>query len=340
MIVAISYHDGDLPLMRRWANHVAKLGSYENHKIVLVPIRGSSRDQVVEPLKSCFGEVVVEPCDHAYGGWPQSCNMAFESVAWLASTTLKRPFLWMEPDAIPLKSTWVDDIENAYNEARKPFMGSLVEIAGIMPNGVNHMSGVGVYHWDLHRLAPSIFNNEKTAWDIASASNVINQMHDTKLIQHDWVPNAKWRRDVVTPDLVNPLAVIYHPDKLGVLMFDGVIPNGTQGDPAAGTVLVTQNPHETKETIVVTNSQKSVLDILLEEITIHAKENTKNQKAIISRLIQEGILTKASCSKLLGKKVRSSVGKRGRPKAGDRIKVSSSSPLEGRLCPSRVQDSD
>jgi hypothetical protein len=237
--------------------------------------------------------------------------MAFESVAWLASATLKRPFLWMEPDAIPLKPTWVDDIENAYNEARKPFMGSLVEIAGVMPNGVNHMSGVGVYHWDLHRLAPSIFNNEKTAWDIASASNVINQMHDTKLIQHDLVPTAKWRRDVVTPDLVNPLAVIYHPDKLGVLMSDSAIPNDVQGDPAMGAVLVTQKPHETKDTAedykgeIVTKSFP-VIDPW-KKIIDYAKESTKNQKAIVSRLIQEGILTKASCAKFFASKKAKSV---------------------------------
>jgi hypothetical protein len=315
MIVAISYHDGDLPLMRRWANHVCQLGLYKNHKLVLVPIRKSTTEGVIDPLKACFGEVIIEPCDHAHGGWPQSCNMAFESVGWLVSSTLKQPFLWMEPDAIPLKASWVDDIENAYNAARKPFMGAFVEIADIMPNGVNHMSGVGVYHWDLHRLAPSIFNNEKTAWDIASASNVIHQMHDTKLIQHDWIPDKKWRRDVVTKECVNPLAVIYHPDKLGVLMFDGAIPNDVQGDPAMGAVLVTQKPHETKETYPEIDPW--------EEIINYAKESTKNKKDIISRLIQEGILTKASCAKFFGKAVRSSVGKRGRPKTRDRAKVSS-----------------
>jgi len=351
MIVAISYHDGDLPLMRRWADHVCKLGLYKNHKLVLIPIRKSSTNLVLGPLMNCFGEVIIEPCDHAYGGWPQSCNMAFESMAWLASTKLKQPFLWMEPDAVPLKASWVDDIEAAYNEARKPFMGSLVEIAGIMPNGVNHMSGVAVYHWDLHRLAPSIFNNEKTAWDIASASNVIHQMHETKLIQHDWIPEKKWRRDVVTKDCVDPLAVIYHPDKLGVLMFDGAIPNGTQGDPAAGAVLVTQIPHETKDEPVdinynwktpepnkePINKYAEVRDMIIKTyqpmdtisaVINYAKTNPKAKKDLLQALVKEGILTKASCTKLLGKKVRSSVGKHKRPKAGDRIKVPSSSPLE------------
>jgi len=191
------------------------------------------------------------------------------------------------------------------------------------------MSGVGVYHWDLHRLAPSIFNNEKTAWDIASASNVIHQMHNTTLIQHDWVPTAKWRRDVVTKDCVDSLAVIYHPDKLGVLMFDGAIPNGTQGDPAAGAVLVTQNPHETKEPI---NSYPEISEVVVKTyqpmdtinaVINYAKTNPKAKKDLLKSLVAEGLLTKASCAKLFGAKVRSSVGKRGRPKAGDRTKVPS-----------------
>ena len=313
MIVAISYHDGDLPLMRRWANHVLKLGSYKKHTLVLIPIRRASTEGVLAPLTSCFGEVMIEPCDHAYGGWPQSCNMAFETMGWLASTSLKKPFLWMEPDAIPLTSDWIDSIESEYLRAGRPFMGSFVEIAGVMPNGVNHMSGVAVYHWDLHRLAPSIFNNEKTAWDIASASNVIHQMHTTSLIHHDWVPTKKWRRDEVTKDCVNPLAVIYHPDKLGVLISDGSIPNDVQGDPAIGAVLVAQNPHETKEE---PNLYAEVRDMIIKTyepidtinaVINYAKTNSKAKKELLASLVKEGLLTKASCAKLFASKKAKSI---------------------------------
>ena len=247
MIVAISYYDGDLIQMRRWASHVAKLGSYKNHKIVIAPAHGVTTIGVKDVLESCFGEVIVESCHHTQTGWPISCNLAFEQVAWLASQKLKSYFLWMEPDAIPLKASWVDDIEEAYKVCQKPFMGDFVGIAGIMPNGIDHMSGIAVYPWNMPSLAPSIFNNERTAWDIASAKDVMSKMARTTLIQHDWVADPKWRRDVVTPDCVREGAVIYHPDKNGVLFNDGLVPNGTQGDPAAGAVLVDQKPHETKD---------------------------------------------------------------------------------------------
>ena len=316
MIVAIAYHDGDLSLMKRWAKHVARLGLYLKHKLILVPIRNVETEEVLSYLSPVFGEVIVEKATHTQTGWPISCNMAFETVAWLCSTKLKQPFLWMEPDAVPLQPQWIDSIELAYSQCGKPFMGDYVEIAGIMPNGVNHMSGIAVYDWDLHRKAPSIFNNERTAWDIASANNVVPQMARTKLIQHDWVPTKEWRRAIVTKDCVNPLAVIYHPDKLGVLFNDGLLPNGTQGDPAAG-VPCEGSPHETKDKPAESKSE-------IESVIHYAKQSRKNKKEVIDRFVEEGIIPKAKGSKQSRKKVRSALAGGKRARTGDGVSVPSS----------------
>jgi len=317
MIVAISYYDGDLAQMRRWASHVAKLGSYKAHKIVLAPAHCATTDGIKETLQACFAEVIVEVCHHTQSGWPVSCNMAFEQVAWLAHNNLKQPFLWMEPDAVPLTPDWIDKIEAAYAACGKPFMGDFVGIRNIMPNGVDHMSGVAVYHWDLPRLAPSIFNNENTAWDIASGGQVVYQMARTNLIHHDWVPEKKWRRDVVTPDCVNLNAVVYHPDKLGVLFNDGLLPNGTQGDPAAGGSCESK-PHETKDNHI----EEALLTIIN-----HAKQSRKAKKEITERLCQEGFITKTKGSKQSRKKVRSAMGGSKRAVSGGGVSLPSDSQV-------------
>jgi hypothetical protein len=302
MIVAIAYHNGDLPLMRRWANHVAKLGSYPKHTILLAPVHQATTQGVLEPLSSAFGKAIVESCYHTQSGWPLSCNLAFEQVARYCETIAKEPFLWMEPDAVPLKASWIDDIEAEYIKRGQFFMGDYVGINGIMPNGVDHMSGIAVYHWDLSRYAPSIYNNEFTAWDIASAHHVIPRMARTELIHHDWIPEKKWRRDVVDASCVRQGAVIYHPDKQGVLFNDGLSPNGVQGDPAtgAGVVVVSPlQPHETKD-----KPQES-LDALIE----YAKQNNKNKKELLHRLVEAGIIKAPKTSKRPRGKVRKAVVK-------------------------------
>jgi hypothetical protein len=331
MIVAISYHNGDLPLMTRWANHVAKLGPYPNHSIILAPVHDAFTDEIEAILKPVFGRLHIQPCFHTESGWPISCNKAFENVAVYIAVKEKQHFLWMEPDAVPIQPQWIDSIELAYKQCGKPFMGDFVGIRGVMPNGVDHMSGIGVYHWNLSHYAPSIFRNESLAWDIASGREVVPQMARTKLIQHDWVPTDKWRRDKVTADLVNPLAVVYHPDKLGVLFNDGLSPNGTQGDPAAG-VPCEGNPHETKETKLTQGTEESEEQAIKESINVLAFYSTlyaKTKKKIIQWLGEKGLVAKTKSSVKSRKKVRSSVGKHKRTGIGDGVPLPSSTQVEG-----------
>lgn len=307
--------------MTRWANHVVRIGPYINHHLVLLPVHGVATQKIESILSGSFSKVSVEKCHHSEMGWPSSCNKAFETMAWAAFQKYKAPFLWMEPDAIPLTHGWINDIEAEYRAKSRPFMGDFVEIQGVMPNGVNHMSGIAVYPPDLPRLAPSIFNNDTIAWDIASGPQVIRQMARTGLIQHDWVPTKQWRRDKVDASCVKQGAVIYHPDKLGVLFNDGLSPNGVQGDPATGADVVASDPHETKvkpNTSTALNEIRAFLnsvtpneevDALLDAIITHAKNHPKLKKKITFRLIEGGILKapKAKKVKRTRAKVRGSV---------------------------------
>ena len=286
MIVAISYHDGDYDLMIRWSRHVAKLGTYLRHKLVIAPVHDVSTEEVEAILRPVFGFVHVASCFHTESGWPISCNKAFETIALHVSTKEKQPFLFMEPDAVPLVASWVDDIEREYNEKKRLFMGDFVAIRGVMPNGIDHMSGIAVYTWDIHRAAPSIFRNEYTAWDIASAREVVPQMARTKLIHHDWIPTKEWRRDKVDPSVVRNGAVIYHPDKLGVLFNDGLaVPlNRVEGELQTGAGEVeSESSFEHKG---------AVIDELIEALVKEASVSAKNKKQIIGKLNEKNLIAK------------------------------------------------
>lgn len=296
MIVFISYHHDDKPQMVRWANHVKKLGEASRHQIVVMPAHGVSTDGVMEPLSKAFGKAEELPCFHQERGWPVSCNRAFEQAAWHSYQVTKQSFLWMEPDAIPLKSSWLDDIEAEYSQCGKPFMGDYVKIAGVMPNGINHMSGIAVYHWDMPRILPSVFNNDFTAWDIASGNQVSAQLHRTSLIHHDWVPTKQWRREVVTKECVNPLAVIYHPDKLGVLIDDSLAGVGTRAErePSTGAC---GDASSFEQSASAPHPPEDEVGGLIDAIISHAKTNPKLKKKIITRLAEEGLVAKAKKAK-------------------------------------------
>ena len=311
MIVAIPYHAGDIDLMRRWAAHVKKLGDNKNHTIILAIVRKASTDGIKEVLESSFGSVDVLECYHSETGWPLSCNMSFEQIVWHINGKYKKPFLLMEPDAVPLKTGWLDEIEKEYTACGSPFMGDFVEIEGIMPNGVNHMSGVAVYHWDMFRLAPSAFNNTVMAWDIASANHVTRNMHRTKLIQHDWIPEKKWRRDEVTKAVVRKDALIYHPDKLGVLFEDNLAGSGTraEGEPSTGDVAAVGQSVSSIEQPEPASSQETILNAIdqaIETLYVHSQQSRKAKKEIALRLGEKGLAPKTKKAKSI-KRIRKQV---------------------------------
>ena len=319
MIVAISYYDGDLELMRRWASHVEKLGPYPNHTILVSPAHQATTEGVVEHLQG-FGKVVVRNCWHTERGWPISCNAAFEFIGRIAESEFKAPFLFMEPDAVPLCKEWIDQIEAEYKSCGKPFMGDFVNTQAYdhLKGVPNHMSGIAVYTNFLSYNAPSIFRNEINAWDIVSAKDVVPRMHRTNLIHHDFdTKNDKWRKHNVDASCVKDGAVIYHPDKKGVLFNDGLTPNDVQGDPAMGGDLVAHKPHETKELLISTKqipsgtpeAEEQAILRAVNTLSFHASISPKNKKKIKEWLCEKGLATKAKKgAKRVGGKVRKNLG--------------------------------
>jgi hypothetical protein len=138
-------------------------------------------------------------------------------------------------------------------------------------------------------MLPSIFNNDHAAWDIVSGREVIPQMHRTKLVHHDWVPSKQWRRDVVTKDCANPLAVIYHPDKLGVLFDDSLagVETRAKGEPLTGAC---GDASSFEQSAPAPSLLFSGFDSSLIDIIHYAKTDSKCKKSLIARLAEEGII--------------------------------------------------
>jgi hypothetical protein len=237
--------------------------------------------------------------------------------------TTRQPFLFMEPDAVPLCEGWIDAIEAEYRACGSPFMGDLVDLSKSDVSGIDHMSGIAVYDWNLSITAPRLFNcnngKEEFAWDIFAASDILPKMHRTNLIQHDW---DRYRRGDVDPSAVREGAVIYHPDKQGVLFNDGLAGplNSVQGEPATGApVSVSSFKHEGSASI--SNEEKPQIQfeeaptdqqaIVLERfnsVLVSARSDSKLKRQVKQSLIQHGWIKAPKKGKRTRKKVSPPVG--------------------------------
>lgn len=118
--------------------------------------------------------------------WPWAPNHCWQTVARYMPQHYKDAWFWWEADATPLRANWLNDIEDEYNRAKKPFMGAVIR--GVVPWG--HMNGAGVYPNDPARFTMQAFlqtTNKQLAWDVAMSKEIIRSLHNANnLFQHCW----------------------------------------------------------------------------------------------------------------------------------------------------------
>jgi hypothetical protein len=193
-----------------WMDWVAELGGVSNHHLMLLGPHGFE----LPPSVKAWGSYDFNADRRNVVGWPQGPNSMFEQVGWLlALRKNKDPWLWCEPDAIPLRPTWVTEIEREYREARKPFMGSVIEAGTSFPK---HMNGNGVYPANFFGLAPRLMDPKagQIAFDIRAASQIIPQCHSTSLIYSLY---RAWRMESLAQfrQQVPEDVCLFHSDKYG-----------------------------------------------------------------------------------------------------------------------------
>ena len=118
--------------------------------------------------------------------WPNPQNYAFQCLCWEIINKHKKPFLFMEPDAVPIRKGWAHDIWSDYQACGKPFMGHIVHGA-ITPTSL-HLNGVAVYPPNLHEYSTAMMiPPDGMAWDVAgSYGSVVQNARHSKLIMNVW----------------------------------------------------------------------------------------------------------------------------------------------------------
>lgn len=214
MLVALSYHSGDHEQAARLANWIAELGGCKGHSLLL--LRESSASLIPKFAESFDKVTTLEYGDDRWNKWPESCNHVFQKTARYIAHLTPQPWLWLEPDAVPLKAGWLDAIQAEYVSAKKPFMGDRVT-ASSTGEQITYMSGIGVYPAHVVRHAGEALMAREQPFDTFARRQILGQMHKTLLIQHVWKrPTFESMEDVRNG--IRPEAVLYHASKDGSLI--------------------------------------------------------------------------------------------------------------------------
>jgi hypothetical protein len=205
-----------------WLEHVAKISRPEmlkNYRLVLVLPRDIQLPARLKPFLDLWGATQRVDENNGVQQWPLGPNLVFRQVLWLYHyKKLEGPFLWCEPDCVPVTADWLDSLFGEYQAEGKLFMGAFVDVFSDENKTriPRHMTGNGIYPGDAYKPAPALMEARMTPWDVWAAQQIMRSCHFTKQIQHEYrhseITSVKDLRDTLKPG-----TVLFHSDKFGAI---------------------------------------------------------------------------------------------------------------------------
>jgi hypothetical protein len=133
LLVVIPFSRSDFSLAENLMNWLEELGRYEDNELLLVrdiKLTELECSRLYATARRVFKHVssITTPFTLPDERWPVGPN-------WMFETTLRHivslknphvPWLWLEPDAVPMRESWLRDLESTYDRAKQPFMGQVV----------------------------------------------------------------------------------------------------------------------------------------------------------------------------------------------------------------------
>lgn len=189
-----------------------------------------------EIAKSLYSEVVnFEYPSPVATGWPFAPNYVWQSVVRFVDYFRKKlknePWLFLEPDAIPVSQGWASKLDEQYRKNRRPFMGYVVP-------GMGHFNGVAIYPANTSDYCERTLFSTNVAWDVSLAGEMKQRgvwdkvvAHEDFLFTHVWAigPDGKPTNDSACKQAtftcpedvwswVNLDGAIFHRNKDGTLI--------------------------------------------------------------------------------------------------------------------------
>lgn len=190
LLVVIPYHAGDVAQARQLLNWIGEISpKLGPHCCMLAADAAVPLDTITEIGNKAkqifyFAETAIINTPPLAEPWPKAPNAMFRIASQHVMEVYKLPFFWMEPDCIPLKPSWLDELAISYSRCPKRFMGSLIQ-SRQPPMPPVHLAGCAIYPADTSKDMAQ-FTTDATPWDIANSPYVVPRTMSTPLIHHHW----------------------------------------------------------------------------------------------------------------------------------------------------------
>lgn len=232
MLVVIPFHAGDTVAVSELLGWIKELGSALNHEALLVADAGTPWIDCRELLglaTKLFRKADLINTGKNVTGWVIGANSLFFTAAEHAKANKRGPWLFLEPDAIPVRAGWLDMIEMEWLGLKhnQQFLGDIYDCD--IPNLPRRlMSGIAVYSENAYDLL-SQFKDDARAWDVAGSEIMVSKGAPSSMIQHFWgqknlPPTFSDKRDSNSPVNtftlwnIRPDVVLFHRNKDGTLI--------------------------------------------------------------------------------------------------------------------------
>jgi hypothetical protein len=326
MNIVFTYYNRDAELAMESAKAITAMGLNMRHKAYVCTKQGTKDcNAIIQELKKSFPEVDQLFVQDGFDGWPLGPNQMFADVA-AAMYATGVPFYFWEPDCVPMKEGWVDDLDTEYHK-KIGIMGHKYE-GGMATNGKNiykMIVGSAVYPPNFLNFCPSAqslstynlaYKNAGTIpepWDVRCRWDFMAIGYDTPLIRTYWKSvNYQWKdgkivffasdpeaqavQGVTCPDrVISSQAVVIHGCKDGSLhkmAQEGFpMPSDSTGLKPSNSMGLDQSFNNDAQSPTVCNKASEVVlnspEVATKSKSTLKPKNNSSQKAKKKRVISE-----------------------------------------------------
>jgi hypothetical protein len=215
ILIVLGFSAGDAMQAERLLDYIAILNGKVPHGHCLLAAAPDTHAETQTKIKIA-AKVAFESVELLAVPWPavahtskvEAVNYLWWSAATHAARCYQWSFLWLEPDALPLKASWLDDLAAVYYQQPKRYLGSILA----SPDGkTRSLSRVAIYPRGAGGELKE-FATGKVPFEMAAAAMIVPRAEKTKLLQQLAFTAETDRK------LIRDNAVLLHSDKQAVLL--------------------------------------------------------------------------------------------------------------------------